>query len=199
MAIMTILMAMLAPAMKGFSETAGRRGAVTTVMNTLEQARVAALESGRNVTVVFLRGAFPDGDRLLVVREPEAGTQYEQLSKWIKLPKGVVFFRPTMGGSIFSDSGDNLPSGFDKNNLPVNLPTAASTPKVATLQFNPSGQVNYPNGNLLLHISEGVRDESGVVARIQNSAERLSLPFEIISLSKYTGRAQLDVTELAAN
>ena len=198
MAILTVMMAMMAPAMRSFSDTAGRRGAVNTLMNTLEQARVAALESGREVTVLLVRQAMPDEDRMLVVRQSESGNGYEQLSKWIKLPKGVLFFRPASGGSVLPGSDENdLPTGFSLELIPVKIPASPSGSGIATIQFNASGQVAHPANNLILHISEGVRAANGNQMRVNEA--RTGLPFEIITLSKYTGRAQLDVTELAAN
>ena len=198
MAIITVMMAMMAPAMRSFTDTAGRRGAVNTIMNTLEQARVAALESGREVTVLLVRQSVPEEDRMLVVRQSETDGSYEQMSKWIKLPKGVLFFRPTSGGSVLPNSDlNNLPTGFSVEQIPVKIPTSPMGSGIATIQFNASGQVAHPANNLILHISEGVRDANGSQARINEA--RSGLPFEIITLSKYTGRAQLDVTELAAN
>ncbi|HEY5791666.1 MAG TPA: hypothetical protein VIS74_00110 [Chthoniobacterales bacterium] len=203
MAIVTVLLAMLAPAVRSFSDTAGRRGAVNVVMNTLEQARVSALESGREVQVLFYRVAFPHEDRLVVIRELEDGSGYEQLTKWLKLPKGVLLFKPTAGHSVFESA---VPASV-LTALPANLSTSALgnagirvVNGIAAIKFNASGQVAYPtdSSQLLLHLSEGVRDEDGVEARITQK-QAASLPFEIISLSKYTGRAQLDITELAAN
>jgi prepilin-type N-terminal cleavage/methylation domain-containing protein len=58
-AIMAVMMSLLLPAVSGFSSTAGRRGAVNILMNTFEQARVAALESGQTVYVGFADADFP--------------------------------------------------------------------------------------------------------------------------------------------
>lgn len=200
MAVIAVMMSLLAPAIQGFSDTAGRRGAVSVVMNTLEQARVAALESGSDVFVVFCRQSTPNEDRLLVLRETEAGTgDYEQLTKWIKLPKGVLLFDPSSGPASILDAGVG---SFDRNRSPVDIPDDSALPAgkgLVALKFNGSGQVASPStGKLWLHISEGVRDSSGSEARLGNKVAN-SLPFEIITMAKYTGRAQLDVTELSAN
>jgi len=201
MAILAVMMTLLAPAVRSFSDTAGRRGAVNTVMNALEQGRVAALESGRDVYVLFYRVAFPNEDRLMVVRQTEDGSGYEQLTRWLKLPKGVMLAKPNAGHSVFESL---LPADVA---LPANL-TAAKLGSsgvtvvggVSALRFNSSGQVAFPvdSSQLILHLSEGTRDGSGAESRVSQK-KSAGLPFEIITLSKYTGRAQLDVTELASN
>lgn len=200
MAVIAVMMSLLAPAIQGFSDTAGRRGAVSVIMNTLEQARVAALESGSDVFVVFCRQATPDQDRMLVLRETESGSgNYDQLTKWINLPKGVLLFDPSSGPASILDAGVG---GFDRTRSPVAIPQDSSLPTgkgLVALKFNGSGQVAFPStGKLWLHISEGVRDSSGSEARVGNKVAN-ALPFEIITMAKYTGRAQLDVTELSAN
>lgn len=199
MAVVVIIMSLLVPTISNFTNTFGRRGGVTILMNTLEQARVAALESGRDVYVVFCRKAVPEQDSMIVLREPESGTgPYEQLSGWIKLPQHIILFDPPSGPSSILDAGVGT---FVRGNSPVNIPSDANLPAgkgLVAMKFNGSGQISFPSsGKLWLHIAEGVRDNTGAEARM--TASRLNLPFEIVSLSKYTGRAQLDVTELAGN
>lgn len=197
MAVITIMMAMLTPAIRSFSDTAGRRGAVNIVMNTLEQARVSALESGREVYVLFGRRSLPDEDGLMVLRETETGSgSYEQMTRWIKLPRGVLLFEPLSGKSVMKCGTGSL----DSSRIAIKLPNMPASKPLSAICFTGSGQVAFPSASadLLIHISEGVRDGSGAEVRV-TAKEASSLPFEIISLSKYTGRAQLDVTELAAN
>jgi prepilin-type N-terminal cleavage/methylation domain-containing protein len=200
MAVLAVMAALLAPAIQGFSSTAGRRGAVTLVMNTLEQARVAALESGRDVFVVFCRQATPFEDRIVVLRESETGAgNYDQLTKWIKLPKNILFFDPANGPASILDAGVG---SFARARSPVALPADNALPTgkgLVALKFNGSGQVAFPaTGRLWLHLSEGARDMSGTETRA-GQKEAKGLPFEIITMARYTGRAQLDVTDLAAN
>ncbi len=97
MAIIVIMMGLLAPALSNFGGTLGRKAAVTTLMNTFEQARVAALETGAEVTVILRRRPFPEQDSLMVVRErlqwdTLAGTDPIQLTKWIELPEKVLLY-----------------------------------------------------------------------------------------------------------
>ncbi|HVE16339.1 MAG TPA: prepilin-type N-terminal cleavage/methylation domain-containing protein, partial [Chthoniobacterales bacterium] len=68
-AIIALMFAMLGPALGSFGHTASRKGAVSIVMNTLEQARAAALEQNCSVNVLFWRRDFPDRDAIIVVRD----------------------------------------------------------------------------------------------------------------------------------
>jgi type II secretory pathway pseudopilin PulG len=182
-ALVAILLALLMPAIAGMSGTAGRRGAVNIVMNTIDQARVAALEQGRDVHVVFARRNFPEQDAILVVREPEssnANEPKEKLTRWIPLPKGV-HFQEEQG--VFEDT-----------NPPISLPdlqklgSTGSISKIGVLTFGPSGTVQHPKGNdntRRIHLADAVRSVA---------TEDVARGFDIISVARYTGRPQLDVT-----
>ncbi len=199
-AIIAIMMAALAPSISSFTSTAGRRGAVNSLMNTFEQARVAALEVGRPVYVIFWRRLFPEPDAFMVVREPEntslAGWKYDQLTKWQQLPKGVLLHQPAAGQSLLSVAGTG-------NFLPENLvkpPVVAPGESLNVLGFNEAGAVAFPAGGnralLKLIISEGVRGAGGTEAAISNKKSAAG-GFEIISFSRFTGRSQLDVTTIS--
>jgi len=195
-AVIAIMVAMMLPAISGFSGSAGRRGAVNTVMNTFEQARVAALESGRTVYVVFWRRVFPEADALMVLRETEDTSSpdwtYEQMSKWIKLPNKILLHQPAAGPSLLSV--DISASLFEQPHM-INPPALVPGEFLNVLAFNETGGVEFPIGksNRKLIISEGVRDANGAEALIGTKGVG---GFEIISLSRYTGRSQLDITTL---
>ncbi len=193
MAIIVILMALLVPTISGMSSTAGRKGAVNILMNTFEQARVAAIEAGRPVYVIFARPDFPDQDAIQVVRETESGSgPYEQLTKWNRLPKGVLLHTPSAGESILTAT--NYADVFDMGRLAGPIPGNLSQP-LSVLAFNETGAVDFPTAkaNRKLIVSEGVRGTGGTEALLSQKAQGAG-GFEIISLAKYTGRAQLDVT-----
>lgn len=202
MAIIAILLGLLAPAINAMTSTAGRKGAVNILMNTFEQARVAALESGRNVYVVLWRRIFPEQDAIMVLRDPDpsgTSTEYEQLTRWIKLPKGVLLH--TVGNDNILVDKLALPqgdSGFDTSKSPVlaKLHTQGGE-NLHVLAFNPSGGVSFPSTptKLMLIVSEGVRGSGGTEAIISQKKEAAG-GFEIISLRRYTGRASLEVSTL---
>jgi len=191
--IIAIMMSLLVPAIGGFSSTAGRRGAVNIVMNTLEQARVAALESGRPVHVVFYRRVGTEPDAIMVAREPEnnpGSDPLERLTKWIKLPKGVLLHSPPAGITILSAS---LPAGFATRISPS--PQVATGETLNIVTFNETGGVDFPTSGRQLFLSEGVRGSGGDTAiASRKSAQVAGGGFEVISISRYTGRVQLDIT-----
>jgi prepilin-type N-terminal cleavage/methylation domain-containing protein len=187
MAVIAVMMSLLLPSITGFGGTTARKGAVNTVMGTLEQARVAALESGRNVMVVFARPNVPERDALMVLREPEDPTEnYEALTRWIRLPEKVLLHDPGAGGSLFA-----VPPPADlESRLPVPKPPG-TVKDLSVITFNSSGAVEFPSGsqpsNLRVVISEGVRGENGQEALTVTG-------FDIVSASRFTGRVQLDVS-----
>lgn len=195
--VIAIMMSLLAPAIAGFQNTAGRRGAVNIVMNTLEQARVAALESGRPVHVLLYRRAFPEQDALMVVRDPEDGvptSPLERLTKWTKLPKGVLLHNP---GAVNLLSQSTVDPAFLARISPTPQPGPEESMNLLT--FNESGAVEYPSGAAevrKLYLSEGVRQAGGSEAAIsaKKNSQGSGGGFEVISISRYTGRVQLDIT-----
>lgn len=195
MAIIAVMVSLMLPSISGFSSTAGRRGAVNTLMNVMEQARVKALETGGTVHVVFWRRSFPEADSVQVVSEPTDSSQsYVALCKWIKLPKGVLLHQPLSGQSILSAAAPA--NVFDPARLPK--PFALGTGEsVNILSFNETGVVSFPTSKPYrkLIVSEGVRDAGGSEALISQNKQN-SGGFEIISISPYTGRAQLDVSTI---
>ncbi len=194
-ALMALLTSLALPAVSGFLSVAGRRGAATTIMSTFEQARVAAIEAGRPVHVIFCRRSFPEPDAVMVVREPEeTSNPLEPLTQWIRLPKGVLLHDP---GSVNILSQPTLAADFIKR-LSSPVPSAPGE-KLNLVTFNSSGGVDYPSGggpSRQLYLSEGVRGAGGNESVISNQKMR-QCPgggFEVISLSRYTGRAQFDTT-----
>jgi prepilin-type N-terminal cleavage/methylation domain-containing protein len=199
LAIIAIMLALLAPAVGNFQSTAGRNGAVNILMNTMEQARVAALESGRNVYVVFHRRIFPEQDEIMVLRDadPATGkTNYDQLTKWIKLPKGVLLHN-IEGKSVDILSATPDTAVFDGAKMPAQ-PKLQSGEDINVLVFNGYGAISFPpppSPQLMLIVSEGVRGTGGTEAIISTNKEKAG-GYEIISFRRYTGRASLEVTTL---
>lgn len=191
-AVLTVMAAVFYSALSGFSSSASRRGAVNILLNTLEQSRIAALESGQTVYVGFADEDFPDKDMryasFLVFRETSdderasGAGKYIVLKKWTKLPKNVAFKRvtsslvPNSGGQTFPGLNAALPAGQRDETFP-------------SLAFNGAGAVDGGSNPIQLFLYEGYyADEQDIQTRKGGDL------FEKISLSRYTGRAQLDVT-----
>lgn len=193
-AIIAIMLTLIAPAVGSFGSTAGRKGAVNILMNTMEQARVAALESGRSVYVVFVQRQFPERDAIAVLRDPDpeapAGTDYEQLTRFIQLPKGVLLY----GGKGTSILSATVPATvFDANLIPGTVPSG----DLKVLKFNNFGGVEFPfnKNERMLIVSEGVRGAGGTEAIIADKKDQIG-GFEIITLRRFTGRASLEVSAI---
>ena len=191
-AVMALLAALLYSALSGFSSSAGRRGAVNVLMSTLEHARIAALESGQIVYVGFADNDFPIKEMryasFLVFRETSDEEQasgagnYVVLKKWTKLPRNVAFKR--VEGSLVPDSGgQNFPG------LNAALPVGQEDETFPSLAFNGSGAVDGGSSPIQLFLYEGY-----YAGRQDIQTRKGRDLFEKISLSRYTGRAQFDVT-----
>ncbi|MCX6962799.1 MAG: prepilin-type N-terminal cleavage/methylation domain-containing protein [Verrucomicrobia bacterium] len=195
-AILALLAGLLAPALHGLTSPTGRKGAVTIVMNTLEQARVSAIETGREVVVVFWKkngtdASQPDEqDAMLILRKNDAEA-WEPITRWIKLPRGVLFHGEDSESKILYDNSglaavsvttiDSLPGKPSKNNL-------------GAIHFSSTGAVQLPStsNGLRIALTEGQRgvDQTLIVNKQKDGGH------EIISLARYTGRATLDVSML---
>jgi Tfp pilus assembly protein FimT len=193
-AVICVMMTLLVPAVSSMTSSGGRKGAVTIVMNTLEQARMAAIEKSREVVVVFWKkngttGSQPDEqDAILVLRRDDLNN-WEPITRWVKLPKGVLFHGEDAQSDIMNDSS-SLADGIDTANLPGNPDKS----NLGAVQFSSSGAVQLPSTSIGLRVAltEGQRNESGALV----PDKQKSGGFEVISIARYTGRTTLDITSL---
>lgn len=182
-------------AFRAFGNNAARGGAATVVMNALELARIGALESGRDVHVVFVRRAAPAADALMVLREPASGNgHYEPLTGWIALPPGVLFARPSSPLPTILDGGVG---NFDRRRSPLAIPNDDDFPPghgATVLSFNSRAQIVHPlSGALSIGVAEGSRSESGSET---GAGSRGSI--DTIWLTRLTGRPQLQSADAPA-
>jgi prepilin-type N-terminal cleavage/methylation domain-containing protein len=204
MAVMGIMVGVAIPAVSGFGSAYKRKQTTSLVMNTLDQARVAALRSGENVHVIFVRP--PDGvDAMIVVGDQPLGSgQSDSVlhTRWIKLPEGIRF-----RGAVDTVAGGDLPHAVKAsfNDLQRQWgQTYSGLPSSAYfgVTFNSAGQVEFPStGNLTLGIYEGTRSAGGAesaAGATAQSTQNLSESglYEVIRLSRFTGRPRLDVASL---
>jgi prepilin-type N-terminal cleavage/methylation domain-containing protein len=206
-AVMAVMASVLLPAIAGFSSTAGRKGAVNILMNTFEQARVAALESGQTVYVGFADADIPAQVQdmqyaaFLVFRDAtdeeksaDAKRKFVVLKKWTRLPRNVSFKRVDSSLVPMTTAGSKIQ---DISYLKNELGSAFSswTGNCPVVAFNSSGAVEQPASNLCLYLYDGYFS-GGKENYTRNNATQNSSAglFEKISISRYTGRAQLDIT-----
>lgn len=189
-AVVAIMTAMLAPAISGFSSTAGRRGAVNMLMNGFEQARAAALENGSTIYVVMRRNAeFGGQDAFMVVRDdsmaPDAtnALKYPPLTSWKKLPQGVLFYKAA--GTLT----DGVPQDALVDELRKDVPAAEMKSQLFVVGFNRHGQVISSAPNLWLYLAESLRSGAGAKETLRGASLTVT---EKLSFRRYTGRPQLD-------
>jgi len=194
--IMCVMMSLLAPAVAGMTSPSGRKGAVTIVMNTLEQARVSAIETSRETVVLFWKkngvAGFPpdEPDSLMILRKNEAGS-WESISRWVKLPNGVLLDGAVATGSEILKNAVST--------LAPSLPSLAGSPDINQLrfiQFTTSGAVKSPStssSGLYIAFTEGQRATGSdtMAVKKQKSGGK-----EVISLARYTGRSTMDIVDL---
>ncbi len=204
MAVIAIMTSLLVPAISGISSSSGRRGAVNTLMNTFEQARVAALQTGQNVYVGFADSSFPVADMqyaaFMVFRdatdEEKAANSgpYVILKKWTKLPKNISFKR--INNSIVPMSGGQTQFAGLNALLPGQYQILSE--KLPVMTFNSSGVIEGGSSPLQLFLYEGYYTKSTDTDNFTRNAQTQSTAglFEKIAFSRYTGRAQLDITSL---
>ena len=191
-ALIVLMAGLLYSSIGSFSSSAGRRGAVNILMNAFEHARIAALESGQTVHVGFADKDFPVEEMrykaFLVFRETSdeeraAGAKdYLVLKKWTKLPGNVALKR--MADSVVPESGGRTFPGLNEV-----LPNSQSDETFPCLSFNSSGAVSGASNPIELFLYEGYFSGDRDI-QTRRSGEL----FEKISLSRYTGRVQFNVT-----
>ncbi len=181
------------------TSTAGRKGAVNILMNTFEQARVAALESGANVHVVLWQREWPEQDCLMVARDPvswnpnEAGKDLIPLTRWISLPKGVLLYKPKTGsGNIFADTSDHSDL---LSALPATGNTRPTAETVGVITYAPTGVIVTPSAKSALRVIVAEAFAARETASPSSRRTR-SKPLRHHRLPPLHGRPTLDVTSL---
>lgn len=200
-AIIAIVLAFTAPAIQGLAVGTGRKGAVRLVMNSLEEARVTALERSGPVYLGFADKEFPEARwryrRFVMFRERDPasdhanGPAYIPLSKWIELPQGISIkseessiVGSNTGGKITLKPEDRFP----------NLPEGGT---LACIKFSSLGSVelplpNHPERLLQLFLYEGTFAEGRdtFTRAALYSTEAL---FDKIVISRFSGKARLQL------
>lgn len=199
--IMALLMAISVPAINGLTGSAGRKGAIRVMLNAFERARVVALESSTNAYIGFADRNFPK-DKLryrafIIFRDridtdsPAAGEpvapQYVALSKWEELP-GKISFKSQIGSSLTGDGGAYLTLGDDS------IPLLVSGAQLPVLAFNSTGAVASPSDSTLLKLFL----YQGFYAGNQDNFSSVETGFfDMIGLSRFSGRARLEISNPA--
>jgi len=167
MGLIALLMALTIPCWNAISRSQSRHASTTLVMESLEQARLAALTSKNDVWVIFRseRSSGPNSLRLL----SKQGSAITPLAPWQKLPPGIAFREEE--DSLMKEK----PPGYILS-AALNGQSPNNQDHYGSLMFLQSGRVGVPiaGGNTLQ------------LALVSTPAKGL---FSTILLSRATGRA----------
>lgn len=195
-AVMGVLIGLLIPALGEISGSAGRKGAITIVMNGLERARIAAVEQGRDTLVLFwmkngVVGPIDEQDALMILRRNEQDTNWEPLTRWITLPRGVLFDGGNSASEILAATKPAL-DGITVSQL-EQLPGKPAKNNLGAIRFGASGAVKALSSSaLFIPLAEGRRN-GNLTITIKRQRDTMQ---EVVSVARYTGRATLDIVSL---
>jgi hypothetical protein len=199
MAIMGILTLVSLPAIEGARSTYTRSAATETVMESVQNARMSAIQSGENVFVIFALatdGVSPDA--IIVAGDQPLGSAASGpilYSRWIRLPTGVRFRSSANTLSVNPLSSTDITSS--------ELPVVAGNPNYFAITFNGNGTLSNPaTGALAIALYEGTRtgaSESalGASAKATQNLSDSGL-YDVVRLDRYSGRSWTEVSSLVA-
>ena len=170
--------ALTMPAWRGLKAASMRKGSISLLMATLEQARMAAVAQKTNTWFIFRHRPLPQSDDFCVVQKT-ADEKIISLATWQKLPPGMIFM-------INPEAAQNEP-------LPDEITTAlqkfstfksrAENEPLGYFQFNEAGAIIYPAAQeYQIFLNLGKRETSNDIAS-------KAVPIVQIKISALTGRA----------
>ncbi len=196
-AVISVLSVVALYALKGSRVAGARRGAADVVMQSVEQARMTAIEKGVQTYVGFADESYSDPDgqlRAYIIFRDYTQEEVDAITagggtvdsaakiaetKWQYLPKGFYF--DAVAGSLFSDDTAKM----DVLNLPPVIGTKLTLHVVA---FDSLGQVTTPqSGSPQIILAEGRYDQKSNT--LIKTAENPISAFTV-QVSRLTGRVQ---------
>ncbi|HJT81800.1 MAG TPA: hypothetical protein VJ719_11425 [Chthoniobacterales bacterium] len=190
-AIITVLVVALVPAVNSISKSSGRKGAVSGLLGAVEKARSLAIKDGQATYIVFPDKIDGGSDEIIqrysyrsyAIFEDDSATPgaIKQMTPWQNLATGI---------SIRSGSLNYLANSLEFPFTPLGSGTNAKFP---FLKFTPTGEIDpattrdatTTTGTIQIGVFEGFVDKDGNDKK--TSANDFS---ESIEISRLTGRAQ---------
>ena len=182
-ALIGIMAAMITPSLQGLFGVAGRRGGVNTLSGAIEQARLAAIESGVSAYVGFPTSATNKElaySSVIVFRAKRDGdaNNYVPLSRWMRFPTGVFLDKDSIGSAVTTNSvpiSGLIPKLGDQN-----------LANVSAIEFDRFGRMKDQNkANAILRVGEGVLSGDQVTFRPSTNNHYA------LSIIPLTGRVQI--------
>lgn len=193
--IISILLVAVIPAVNSLSKANGGKSAVSNFMNTVEQARALAINSGSATYVVFAdetltstESATPDRYRAkaYIIFKEDKNFVPVAVSKWYFMPTGISFLA---GADPATNGLMTAKDSAVKFTCPGTVGTAALS--LPFIKFDSSGTVSLPTDPNIMFIKffAGSVSPSGV-ATYTDSQQKSSGKLDQVSISRFTGRAK---------
>lgn len=184
MALIAMLTALFVPALPGLLGVGGRQGGINIMSVALEQARLAAMESGGTAYVGFPLAAADTNaaySSLIVFRdatdeEKQAGATYKPVTKWLRLPRGIYF----EAGDGFSAGATNL-TGIPANTLPKL--SGQSLTEIVAIPFDRFGKLRRGSSNVTILVGEKAFPTAAFIRGADNRGE--------LTIQPLTGRVKV--------
>lgn len=180
--IIAILLVAVVPAVTSLSKSGNRKGAISNVMNALEQARSLAITSGRATYVVFADHTVPEAYRckgFVVFHENESFTP-QAASKWYFLPTGVSF-RPKSGVLTAQTASPKIAFTCPGSIGPTPL-------ELPFIKFDTNGMAT-ASGGLWIDLFAGFVDADGE-QRFTDKQQQTSGKYDAVVIAPFTGRVR---------
>lgn len=193
--VISILLVAVIPAVNSLSKSNGGKSAVSNFMNTVEQARALAINSGSATYVVFAdetltstESSTPDRYRAkaYIIFKEDKNFAPVAVSKWYFLPTGISFLAgavPTTNGLMTAkDPAVKFTCPGTVGSMPVALPF---------IKFDSSGMVSIPTDPNIMFIKffAGSVSSSGQ-ATYTDSQQKSTGNLDQVTISRFTGRAK---------
>ncbi len=185
MGIVAIMLAAAIPAVISLSKSSSGKSAVSTLMNTLAQARSLAVSSGSATYVVFADETAPEPYRckaFVVFQEDKTTFAPVAVTKWFFLPTGISF-----------EPGTGLLTAQGGTPISFKCPgTVGVTPlALPFLKFDATGMVAVPTtaATLFVKIFSGSVDPSGQPSFTDNT-QKTTGKLDQVTVSRFTGRVR---------
>ena len=203
--IISLLLVAVIPAVNSLSKSSGRKGAISNLLGTIEQARAQAIKDGRPTYIVFAT-TLSTTDQNLIQRhlfrsfaifedDPSNPSDHAdltdpadsskpklQVTSWKNLPTGV-----SVRANISASPWKRAPFAFTPEG-------ASTTENFSYLMFNSSGEVQSPDpapaNSVTIAVFEGYVNGTTEVVTGKKDTSGNPLASESVAISRLTGRAE---------
>ena len=181
--VISLLMALVVPAVQGLIAPYGSKAGVNQLVNALEQLRMAAIENGVSAYLAIPPETAPEdvmGSVFMLLRDAKDGETgpYVPLSRWQRMPTGVVFKKTSILDTTTNWSG--LPN-LQSQSGPI------SSGDLQLIRFDRFGRVpDLSPFTVNIQVGQGEMQADGT-ANWRNNR------FDTIKIQRLTGRVLIDL------